>query len=116
MARLTVEQMLRAGFTLTDCEDGRFWVLAEEPGKAADRIAAVCGEFLPDMDAAPVAEDIVLQCGSDYSDPALYRDGFFWSIPRREFSGMVARLGRPEKEKKPEKSKKSLPLPWKRRK
>lgn len=104
MAKLTVERMLRAGFVLTDCEDGRFWALAEEPGQAADRIAAVCGEFLPDMDAAAVAEDIVLQCGSDYSDPALYMDGFLWSIPRREFSGIVARLGRPEKEKKPKRS------------
>lgn len=118
MAKLTTERMLWAGFTLTDCEDGRFWVLAEKPGPAADRIAAVCQAFLPDLDAASVTEDIVLQCGSDYSDPALYMDGFFWSLPRREFSGMVSRLGRPEKPEKPEKKTNrklpKLPLPWRR--
>lgn len=116
MSKLTAERMLRAGFALTDCEDGRFWVLAEEPGPAADRLAAVCAEFLPDMDVQTVAEDIVLQCGSDYSDPALYMDGFLWSIPRREFSGIAARLGRPEKPKKTKDVKELLTLPWRRRK
>lgn len=92
--RLTAGQLLRAGFRLTDCEDGRFWVLAEQSGQEADRIAAVCRRYLEDMDGTAVAEDIVLQCGEDLKDPVFYMDGFLWQLARRDFSGIVARLAK----------------------
>jgi len=90
--RITAGRLLRAGFRLTDCDDGKFWVLERQPGPEAERIAAVCRRYLEDMGGAAVAEDIALQCDEDFKDPVLYADGFLWKLDRGSFSGIVARL------------------------
>ena len=92
--RVTPELLLSAGFLLTDCSDGKFWVLEREAGVEAVRIAAVCRAFLPDMDTEAVLEELVLQCDVDFKDPALYVDGFLWRLSPRDFSGIVSRLAR----------------------
>lgn len=97
MARITAARLLRAGFTLADCEDGKFWVIEKQAGGEADRIAAVCGLFVEDMDSLTVAEDAVLQCDLDYSDPVFYKDGFLWHLSRRDFSWIVKRLAKERK-------------------
>lgn len=92
--QITAGRLLRAGFRLTDCDDGKFWVLAEQPGREADRIAAVCRRYLEDVDSTAVAEDIVLQCDEDFQNPVFYMDGFLWQLERGVFSGIVARLSK----------------------
>lgn len=90
--RITAGRLLRAGFRLTDCDDGKFWVLEGQTGPEADRIAAVCKRYLEDMDNTAVAEDIVLQCDEDFQNPVFYMDGFLWQLERSVFSGIIARL------------------------
>lgn len=92
--RITAGQLLRAGFRLTGCDDGKFWVLEGQPGPEADRVAAVCKRYLEDMDSTVVKEDIVLQCGEDFKNPAFYMDGFLWQLDRGVFSDIVARLAK----------------------
>lgn len=97
--RITTQRLCKAGFVLTDCSDGRFWVMEQGPGDGAERMAAVCRLFVEDMDEGAVAEDIVLQCDSDFKDPVLYRDGFLWKLAPRDFADIVARLTRRQKSK-----------------
>jgi len=92
--RITAGRLLRAGFRLTDCEDGKFWVLEGRPGREADRIAAVCKRYLEDMDGAAAAEDIALQCDEDFQNPVFYMDGFLWRLERGVFSRIIARLAK----------------------
>ena len=97
--------MLKAGFVLTDCEDGKFWVLDCGPGTDADCAAELCRSFLDDLDGGSVKEELVLQCGSDFKGAALYIDGFYWELPAWEFGGLVARLGKKRGVKKKDKPK-----------
>lgn len=92
--RLTMDKMLKAGFVLEDCPDGRFWVIDREPGEEADRVAAICRLYLEDMDSAKVGEELVLQCDCVFREPALYVDGFMWNLAPRDFSHIVARLAK----------------------
>lgn len=92
--QITAGRLLRAGFRLTDCPDGKFWVLEEQQGQEADRIAAVCKRYLEDMDGTTVREDIVLQCDADLKNPAFYMDGFLWQLNRRDFSQIITRLAK----------------------
>lgn len=95
--RITTARLLKAGFVLTDCPDGKFWVIERHTGSDADSIAAICKRFLEDMEDTAVSEDLVLQCDSDFKNPVLYVDGFLWELPRREFAGIVARLTKASK-------------------
>ncbi len=90
--QISAGRLLRAGFRLTDCDDGKYWVLECRPGPEADRMAAVCGRFVDDMENTAVKENIVLQCDENFKDPLLYMDGFLWQLDRIHFSGMIARL------------------------
>lgn len=89
---LSTARLLKAGFVLTDCSDGKFWVLEKSPGPEANHLAAVCKWFLDDVDSVDVSETIVLQCGPEFEEPVLYIDGFLWNLPQREFSKIVARI------------------------
>ena len=95
--RMPTQRLFKAGFVLTDCPDGRFWVMEQGPGDAAERMASVCRIFVKDMDAAAVAEDIVLQCDSDFKNPVLYVDGFLWKLPPGDFSDIVTGLTKSQK-------------------
>lgn len=90
--KISTERLLKAGFQLTECEDGKFWVLAREAGPEADQIAAICKAILDDVDSATVSEDIILQCASSFQDPSFYLDGFLWMLTKVEFSYIVSRL------------------------
>ena len=92
--RLTMDKMLKAGFVLEDCPDGRFWVIDREPGEEANRVAAICRLYLEDMDSAEVGEELVLQCDCIFKEPALYVDGFMWNLDPRDFAHIVARLAK----------------------
>ena len=92
--RLTMDKMLKAGFVLEDCPDGRFWVIDREPGEEADSVAAICRLYLEDMDSAEVGEELVLQCDCVFREPALYVDGFMWNLAPRDFAHIVARLAK----------------------
>ena len=92
--RLTMDKMLKAGFVLEDCPDGRFWVIDKEPGEEANRVAAICRLYLEDMDSAEVGEELVLQCDCVFKEPALYVDGFMWNLDSRDFAHIVARLAK----------------------
>ena len=94
MARFSTARLLKAGFLLTDCEDGKFWVLDRPPGDEANRIAAICRKSLTDMDAAEVREEIVLQCDGDFRNPALYMDGYLWYLIPPVFSDILTELSK----------------------
>ena len=87
--KVTTERLVKARFKLEKCEDGRFWVLEQEPGAEADRMVRACGKALENLDTDEVRELILLQCGSDFSDPALYIDGFMWPLSKRDFANIV---------------------------
>ncbi len=89
---ISTERLVKAGFVLTTCPDGKFWVLEKSPGEEADQIAAFCKKILEDMDSTSVSEDLVLQCGYDFTEPVFYMDGFIWHLPQREFAAIVAYL------------------------
>ena len=92
MAKITAVRLLKAGFRLTDCEDGKFWVLERPVSWEADEIAAVCRRFLEDMDIITVTEQLVLQCDEDFKNPCLYVDGYFWELSKSDFSRIAGRL------------------------
>ena len=82
---ISAERMVKAGFVLTACSDGKFWVLEKTAGEEADRIAALCKKVLRDLDKTSVADVLVLQCDQKFSSPALYMDGLFLDMTQREF-------------------------------
>ncbi len=90
--KISSERLLKAGFLLTQCEDGKFWVIAREAGPEADQLAALCRTVIEDMDGTSVAEDIVLQCDSGFQNPSFYMDGFLWLLEKRDFSSLVSLL------------------------
>lgn len=83
------ERLLKAGFKPEKFEDGTFWVIEKESGAEADRLLRICGRALINFDAEAVKELILLQCGSDFSDPALYIDGFLWNLTKRDFADII---------------------------
>lgn len=87
--KVTSERLLRAGFQLEKFEDGSFWVIEKAAGAEADRLLRICGRALIDFDVQAVADLILLQCGSDFSEPALYIDGFLWNLTRRDFTDIL---------------------------
>lgn len=87
--KVTNARLQRAGFKLERCEDGTFWFIEREAGMEADRLLRVCGRALMDFDAEAVEELILIQCGCDFSDPALYVDGFLWKLTKRDFADIV---------------------------
>lgn len=90
--KISTERLLKAGFLLTQCEDGKFWAIAREAGPEADQLAALCRTSIEDMEAGPVAEDIVLQCDADFQNPSFYMDGFLWLLEKRDFARLVSLL------------------------
>lgn len=87
--KVTNERLLRAGFKPEKFEDGTFWVIEKEAGEAADRLLRICGRALINFDAEAVKEIILLQCNGDFSDPALYIDGFLWNLTKRDFVDII---------------------------
>lgn len=87
--KITNERLLRAGFKQEKCEDGTFWVMEKESGEGADRLLRICGRALINFDMETVEELILLQCDSDFSDPALYIDGFLWNLTKRDFTDIL---------------------------
>lgn len=87
--KVTNERLIRAGFKLEKCEDGTFWVIEKEAGAEADRLLRACDRALINFDAEAVGELILIQCGCDFSDPALYIDGFLWKLTKRDFTDIV---------------------------
>ncbi|MDE7242949.1 MAG: hypothetical protein K2O18_03090 [Oscillospiraceae bacterium] len=85
MRFISAERMVKSGFTLTTCSDGKFWVLEKNAGEEADRIAALCKKVLREMDSTSVKDIIVLQCDQGFRSPALYMDGIFLDMTQREF-------------------------------
>ena len=84
--KATNERLIKAGFQLESFEDGAFWVLEKEAGAEADRLLRICGKALLSLDGRDL---ILLQCGSDFSDPALYIDGFLWNLTKRDFTDIL---------------------------
>ena len=82
--KLTNTKLTRAGFQLEKCEDGYFWVYEKEAGEEADRLLRICRHALEDFDEDAVRDVILIQCGADLGDPALYLDGFQWNISKRD--------------------------------
>lgn len=99
--RVTSERLLKAGFQLEKLEDGTFWVMEREAGEEADRLLRICGKALVNFDAEAVEELILLQCGSDLSDPQLYIDGFLWDLTKRDLADIVFLLARGGQPKPP---------------
>lgn len=101
--KVTNKRLLKTGFQLERCEDGAFWVIEKEAGGDADRLLRACGRALINFDAEAVKELILIQCGCDLSDPALYIDGFMWKLSKRDFADIVFLLlkSRPAKHKTP---------------
>lgn len=87
--KVTNERLLRAGFKLEKCEDGAFWVIEREAGEEADRLLRICGRALINFDTEAVKDLILVQCGSDFSDPTLYIDGFLWNLAKRDFADII---------------------------
>lgn len=87
--KATNERLIKAGFQLESFEDGAFWVLEKAAGAEADRLLRICGKALLNFDGEAVRELILLQCGSDFSDPALYIDGFLWNLTKRDFTDIL---------------------------
>ena len=90
--KVTTARMLRAGFQLETYDDGRFWVLEVEPGDAASRLLRFCKAAMERVDADTVSDVIVLQCGSDFSEPTLYIDGYIWPLSRQDFAQIIGFL------------------------
>lgn len=94
MSRWSSARLMKSGMRLTDCEDGKFWVLERSSGEEACRIAAICREYVPDLESVDVAEDLVLQCDSDFKNPVLYIDGYLWELTPPVFSSILTDLSR----------------------
>lgn len=90
--KVNTPRMLKAGFQLEAYEDGRFWVIEMEPGEAASRLLHFCKIAIEQVDADAVSEVLVLQCGSNFSEPTLYIDGYMWPLSRQDFAQVVAFL------------------------
>lgn len=99
--KATSERLLKAGFQLEKLEDGTFWVMEREAGEEADRLLRICGKALVNFDTEAVEEVILLQCGSDLSDPELYIDGFLWHLTKRDLADIVLLLLRTGQPKPP---------------
>ena len=95
------ERLLKAGFKPEKFEDGTFWVIEKEAGAEADRLLRICSRALINFDAEAVKELILLQCGSDLSDPELYIDGFLWHLTKRDLADIVLLLLRTGQPKPP---------------
>ena len=99
--KATNERLIKAGFQLESFEDGAFWVLEKEAGAEADRLLRICGKALLNFDGEAVRDLILLQCGSDLSDPELYIDGFLWHLTKRDLADIVLLLLRTGQPKPP---------------
>lgn len=87
--KVTNERLRRAGFQLERCEDGTFWCIEREAGAEAARLLRACSRALMNFDTEAVETLILIQCGCDFSDPALYIDGFLWKLTKRDFADIV---------------------------
>lgn len=96
--KVNTERLRKAGFQLESYEDGRFWAIELEPGDPASRLLQFCKKAIDRVDADEVSDILVVQCGSDFSDPMLYIDSYIWPLTKQDFAQIVHFL---QKEPKP---------------
>lgn len=90
--KVSKEKLARAGFQLESCEDGHFWVYEREAGEEAERLLRICRKALEGFEEEAVKDVILVQCGEDLTDPALYLDGYMWQLAKRDLSDIASLL------------------------
>lgn len=92
MPRMSIEKLQRAGFSLENFEDGRFWVYEREAGVDSARLLAICRCCVTNFEEYSLRDIFILQCDVDFKNPVLYLDGSLWQLSPRDFAGVVRRV------------------------
>ena len=87
--KVDTRRLLKAGFQLESYDDGKFWAIELEPGDSASRLLRFCKAAIDRVDADEVSDVLVVQCGSDFSDPVLYIDSYIWPLTKQDFAQIV---------------------------
>ncbi len=90
--KVSTARLLKAGFRLESYDDGKFWAIELEPGETASRLLHFCKAAIERVDADGVSDVLAVQCGSDFSGPELYIDGYIWPLTKQDFAQIVGFL------------------------